>query len=655
MRKFKTISSLLAGLTGAVIVLLLCIGSYFAGSAYLRHLQADEALKAVQIKRDMFAAWECLRNEIGEERAALAEISAANSPTVKRIKASSLACRSKLAAVMTKVDAHPLMQDNLKVLKAAAETYRAQTTDVQREISVEKLRRNPDTDKRWTVAIDALTLELVSQSQTLSRQLEGQDKRVSDLFRIGDRAWAMRADAGLGRRYLGDALTQTSSLGEALELHAHAHTRIERNWSVLSEALASDNIPSDLKEYGAEVEKLYFYDYSFWDEKIVQDVRAGERSPSGRRALLRASNIAFGAIANLSKQALNLAESHARKQANDAQRHLVISIILMSLATGLAALAGYRILQSIVRPLAQITSAMQNVTQGKFESRIAFDNRDDEIGKLARALTQFRESVAANHLMQIEVARNLAAREAAERANRVKSEFLANMSHELRTPLNAIIGFSEVIQSRIFGSDDVRYTDYAKDINDAGRHLLSLINDILDLSKAEAGKVQLHPEDLSVSQLLEESVQMVRGRATEGNIRLRIPSGTDVRMTVDRIRIKQVLINLLSNAIKFTEPGGSVSVAVTERLAGGVAITVTDTGVGIPSEMLSKVLEPFEQVDTAFTRKVEGTGLGLSLVKKLMEMHGGTISLESELHKGTAVTIEFPPSENRHANERARA
>ncbi len=228
-------------------------------------------------------------------------------------------------------------------------------------------------------------------------------------------------------------------------------------------------------------------------------------------------------------------------------------------------------------------------------------------------------------------------------ASEAKSEFLASMSHELRTPLNAIIGFSEVMGAETFGPlGSQRYKDYATDIHDSGMHLLALINDILDLSRLDAGALTLHEEDFDLHDVIVQALRMVARQAKGSGISLieELPASLPP-VHADERRIKQVLINLLVNAIKFTPRNGSITVKAWQHDQ-GLSIAVTDTGIGIAPEHIAKALEPFSQIDASVARKHGGAGLGLPLSSQLMQVHGGSLKLESIPQVGTTVTITLP-------------
>jgi PAS domain S-box-containing protein len=264
-----------------------------------------------------------------------------------------------------------------------------------------------------------------------------------------------------------------------------------------------------------------------------------------------------------------------------------------------------------------------------------YDDAGAFLGYRGTASDITREVLAQRSLRQ--------AKEQAETASRAKSEFLANMSHELRTPLNAILGFAEIIRDRLLGPITDRYAEYAQDIHSSGSHLLGIINDILDLSKVEAGRVDLVEEIVDLQTIIRSVVLLLRERVANAELTLKteLPD-TLLLLRADERKLKQILMNLLSNAVKFTPPGGEILVHARVEGERGVMIEVADNGIGIAPEDIERALSPFGQVDSRLSRRYEGTGLGLPLARALAELHGGTLTLESALGRGTIVRITLP-------------
>jgi len=326
----------------------------------------------------------------------------------------------------------------------------------------------------------------------------------------------------------------------------------------------------------------------------------------------------------------------------------------------LSAVAIYAISRGITRPIIRLTDQTKRIANGFLDQVIPVESRD-EIGQLAADFNEMAQALKMNigeKERLLEELRDLnrtleerirqrtaeieAINEQLQEATRHKSEFLANMSHELRTPLNAIIGFSEVLLDRMVGDINPKQEEYLQDVISSGRHLLSLINDILDLSKVEAGRMELEQTTFDLPTLLEDILKLVRERATRHGIQLSLDVDDRVGdFTADERRVKEILLNLLSNAIKFTPDGGKISLRA--RLNGEfVFISVNDTGVGIAPEDQELIFEEFRQVGGEKARKTEGTGLGLTLTKKFVELHGGSIWVQSELGRGSTFTFKLP-------------
>jgi signal transduction histidine kinase len=382
------------------------------------------------------------------------------------------------------------------------------------------------------------------------------------------------------------------------------------------------------------------------DERYLSRIRAtGGQLTNVVREIVEAGGAAPGRVPSLRTKAELLAidlNQHATELANamTAKTDAVIAQnastyensrdLFIGVAAGaivLALLLGFVLSWSVTGPIQRIDSRLAAIASGDFSGHVDATNRD-ELGALAANVNRMSDELRRLY-------REL------ETASQHKSDFLANMSHELRTPLNAIIGFSQVLREGMVGEVNEKQGEYLDDILSSGHHLLSLINDVLDLSKVEAGQVELELAPFSLQEALERGVAMVRERAMQDGVRVTLAANPDVDIVSgDERRIRQVIFNLLSNAVKFTPAGGAIDVRAT-RANGEVSISVLDTGPGIGAEDLLRVFEEFQQTEAGIERG-EGTGLGLALSKRLVELHGGRIWVDSELGRGSTFVFTLP-------------
>lgn len=339
-----------------------------------------------------------------------------------------------------------------------------------------------------------------------------------------------------------------------------------------------------------------------------------------------------------------------------ANQQLITVLAVLAGVLLMAYLLALSLQRTVSTPLKALADTAHKVSEEKdYSLRVAHPRRPDSSYEVDTLIGSFNEMIAEIGHREQELLQTFdelrSAKDISEQANRAKSHFLANISHELRTPLNAVIGFSSILQNQLFGPlGNEKYSEYVKDIHGSGVHLLEIINDILDLSKAEAGKLKLSMEELSLERVVRKAINVQQTAATAKEVVLSYELAEKLpTLVADRLRLTQILVNLLSNAIKFTEKGGQVKVSVhsaTMREQEGepvdiVMIDISDTGIGMHKEDIPRAFQSFGQVDSDLDRKFEGTGLGLPLCAKLMELHKGTIHIDSEIGIGTTVSLRF--------------
>ena len=376
------------------------------------------------------------------------------------------------------------------------------------------------------------------------------------------------------------------------------------------------------------------------DENIANLLR---RQHSHSTELVGMTSILFGQV----EDGMN---ADGERLTDHLEGSILLIAVVFALCVLLVILGHVYVKRAIVRRIYRLRDAMADwLDQRRVTPPL---NGNDELSDISESLSLFirsiedREETLRQSRDRLETLTHEAteARIAAETANRAKSQFLVSMSHELRTPLNSILGFAELIRdSHREGPVPSWCTDYAGDIHQSGTHLMDVINDLLDLAKIEAGRMEIQIEPLSATHQIVGCLRLVRQRAENKGIGLtpKIEEGAEI-VVADRRAFRQMLFNLLSNAIKFTPEKGTIHVTCRPTEADSIAVSVSDTGDGIPKSEQQRILQPFEQLTNRFTRSIEGTGLGLPLVKSLITLHGGAMTLESEPGQGTTVTLEFP-------------
>jgi len=476
----------------------------------------------------------------------------------------------------------------------------------------------------------------------------------------------------VGLQVLGEANRRAEEL-VALHRKIAAYRQIQHDttgqlYSVASDLLVPDERKLEatlrqLSQFGYDLDRLQFmaqneielfgrvrqeYDQFIQVVTHVVELIRGGKVAEGRELQLTQAGPLADRLERLTNELVNKAEADmvARVEVSHdgyvTARWVIIGFAVGSI--GLALILGYAISWSLVGPVQRMDVRLRQIAAGDFSQRVEVPNRD-ELGALAANLNRMSEELGRLY-QQLDA------------ANRHKSEFLASMSHELRTPLNAIIGFSEVLVDRLFGDLGAKQEEYLKNILESGQHLLSLINDILDLSKVEAGRMELELGSFSLSGVLEDGLTMVRERASRHGITLSLDADPAIDVIeADERKVKQVIFNLLSNAVKFTPDGGQVGIkaeldssprsgqapsASSGQALREVQITVWDTGIGIALEDQERIFQEFQQVGGMFAEKREGTGLGLALAKKFVELHGGRIWVESEVGHGSRFTFTLP-------------
>jgi signal transduction histidine kinase len=640
MKRASSASLLLSLVTGTLVLVLVTVFTLSALDAWSRESVTSRVLSSARISRDIVLVRETVRVELGQIDTSIADPLPITQAHLEELKISHLRTMTALRFVegeMARSGNEKISTRLLNQLQVEVATFDAHLFPVILDAA-----QGPRAARSHSLIYDPKSattriLNLIDeQAALLSRDIASTGPYLGELMRISDVAWHVRVDAGAERRTMANiiAANRPPTQQDLLD-YAEASGRILAPWQTIEKTVQDGMVPAGLANAIIAANREYFGHYLSMHRQILATLSAQGDPHIGDRQWLQMSNPALKSLMQVSRAALDAVEVRAKQNLINERRDLLTALLLMMLSIGLATFALVIVFSRVIVPLGAITRAMTSGKDGDIEAALALRARSDEIGLFARALKAQRQGAA-------ERLRLDAARKAAEAASRVKSEFLANMSHELRTPLNAVIGFSELMLHKTFGPLPERYEEYAGLINEAGTHLLSLVSDILDLAKIEAGRFTPDFTSFDLKESARQCLALVRHRAGERRVTVtaQMPDG-ELFVEADARACKQILLNLLSNAVKFSREGGEITLSL-RTLRDGAEIRVRDEGIGIPAEVLVRIGQPFEQASNNPMLAREGTGLGLALVKALVAEHGGRFNVSSQENVGTEITVVLP-------------
>ncbi len=635
-------------MTAITAILVVALVSVFAWQA-LRALQGQR--EAVHIKRqaaiarDIVSVREALRVELGVIIGAMSNKDPATPAIVEKLEQAHARSAQVLRGLEQALERYPVRQDagDITRILISHAKYDALFPRALAALKQPRARRPKHMEFDPRLSVYEVVAEIDRHAMEISRHIASSSPAMSELMKVSDLAWFVRSYAGEERGIMSRLISGETVLGKkAFDHLAHTRGAIDGPWQFIGMAALQKDVPADLHRSIKQAETRYFIQYRAMQEKVLAEILAGHKAPVTVFAWQAMTAPGLASLMAVSRGALDIAASRAELSAGDATRALYQALAMMLVSIALAMTGAVYVIVRVVKPLRQITEALNAANAGEAAREIAFDGRPDEIGQFSRALNLFQRNMAEKKTLEVEMLRKNVEMEAAVTASRIKSEFLANMSHELRTPLNAVIGFSDMMLHKAFGPLPGKYEEYARLIHESGSHLLNLVSDILDLAKIEAGKMVLDIRETDLGGVVDSCLQLSAGMADNRQVTLikDVPDGA-VLIHADSRACKQILLNLLSNAVKFSKPGGSVKVSV-EVKSDFVRLRVRDKGIGIPDHVLPRLGKAFEQAANDPMLAREGTGLGLALVRQLADAHGGTVHLASAENVGTCVTVELP-------------
>jgi signal transduction histidine kinase/AmiR/NasT family two-component response regulator len=648
MKRFLSLGVILQAITGLMVIALIAACGASAAQAYQRREAAQRVVFATNVSRNLFDAMQGLRLERGAVGVALTAgtvmpdaaerlagfrkpsdqaLNQAIDDLSQRRTQALIPDRQSTAAAVARVQA---LRGRLLLLRAETEAALAQPL----------ASRPAPLRAQWMDTSEQLVGALGQLSEHLAGEIGSADPFVAEMLRIKQLSWGVRDAAGASSMLMADLVAHGAAPTPAQRVRlVHLEGQVDAIWRMLQWESQTSATSPKLKAAIAVAEAKYFGILRPASAREFVALSAGRTPPMDRRTLNLAMIAGLNSFMTVADAAFDLMGEHAIREADRAERDFMTALQLMALATAFGLFAALLITGRVVRPIGAITEAMGAVAAGDLDREIPFERRGDEIGRLARALEVFRRNALEVRGMEAELVSSRVAKEAAEAANHMKSQFLANMSHEIRTPLNGVLGMVQVMEMEPLSP---LQRERLGTIRDSGAALLQILNDVLDISKIEAGKLELSRGVFDLEGLVKRTVAIFADSAAA--------KGLDIEGTAserscgawigDAERLRQVLGNLVSNAVKFTDRG-AVSLRA-ERTAQGLAFIIRDSGIGMAPEAVPLLFNKFSQVDDSNERRFGGTGLGLAICRELIELMGGTIEVESVPGEGSTFRVELP-------------
>ena len=642
MTKLLSLSSRLQAITILMVAVLLGTIAASAASTYARLQSARQALAIVDITQDMFEAMQDLRVERGTVNTALATPTAVDAGAWSEIQALRRRSGIALQAALSKLSlAGPVASaKDMREIHARLDAFLVLRRRADSALRLRVASRPADLGAKWVAADTQLVDAMARVSDKISDRVIQTDPFIGQMMTIKQLAWAARDAAGTDRLRIGAAIAAGKRLEPAqLEELVRLSGRIEASWTIIKNDARMPSSAPSLRAAVAAADRAYFTELAANRQTVVDQLAAGRSLSITGGEWVRLSNPGLASLVAVAGTALDLAQDSATRQAEAAERNFYGMLALMVVVFGAGALTTMFIVHRIARPMARITQTMRQVADGDLGYQIPFLARNDEIGQLARALGVFRNNAIEKQRMAGELVDSKIAAEAADAANQLKSQFLANMSHEIRTPLNGVLGMAQAME---IDELSLAQADRLRVIRDSGEALLQVLNHVLDISKIEAGKLDLCPVQFDLLSLVSGACATFAEAAAAKGIGFDFAIADDALgvWCGDEVRIRQILLNLMSNAVKFTDKG-QVRVQV-ERTDEGLCFSVSDSGVGIDQADLPKLFHKFSQVDDSNTRRYGGTGLGLAICRELSALMGGDIEVRSTLGSGSVFRFGLP-------------